>query len=476
MSQLHSLFLSSLLVFFPLWQAHAQDSEQEAVDAPADVVGAELNELASPDVNLDIVPEAPTDEFAITPPDLVIEPDTDMRSLEDEYGLQDSTDILLEQGSESPSDYSDSDIYTEQTDTPLEEPVQAEPVTDEAVVEDNTVAPTMAKQERARSLFILVASILLIIALTVVIVILLKRGRFAAAEPAAEEFITEAYLQDLYGHTQQATYKLSKKSVMLGRVAGTQTDLLDYLVIPQSTVGRRHALIEYKDYGFWIKDQGSINGTFINDRLINAETRLKHGDKVRLHKYEFEFIIPDMAGDAATVVSAAPAADFIEEADADAAEAAKPGDEFFDISGGLDQAEVDTVDASGMVDSILEETAGGAASQDETLLPGDSDILEAAEQADDETLLPVDGDNNAAEMDVNLATLLPEDIRGDDSIDSNPQLDEDGDETLMPGDLDDASEQSASNEEETILPGDEIDAGSPDNFVDIGLFDEEKKE
>jgi predicted component of type VI protein secretion system len=90
---------------------------------------------------------------------------------------------------------------------------------------------------------------------------------------------------------------------MLGRVAGTDTEHLNYVVIPQTTIGRRHALIEYKDFAYWIIDQGSINGTFVNDQMITSETRLKHGDRIRLHKLEFEFLMPEMVDAGMTMVS-----------------------------------------------------------------------------------------------------------------------------------------------------------------------------
>ena len=73
-------------------------------------------------------------------------------------------------------------------------------------------------------------------------------------------------------------------------------------VVNESTISRRHALIEYKDYSFWIIDQGSSNGTFINNERIDNEIRLKHGDKIRLHNYEFEFIVPEMDESDETIV------------------------------------------------------------------------------------------------------------------------------------------------------------------------------
>jgi len=62
-------------------------------------------------------------------------------------------------------------------------------------------------------------------------------------------------------------------------------------------------MIEYKDFSYWIIDQGSINGTFVNDKPVTSEVRLKHGDIIRLHKIEFEFVIPEMADSGMTVIS-----------------------------------------------------------------------------------------------------------------------------------------------------------------------------
>jgi pSer/pThr/pTyr-binding forkhead associated (FHA) protein len=118
-----------------------------------------------------------------------------------------------------------------------------------------------------------------------------------------EETAQEAYLNDIHGVTGQAAYALGNQPTMLGRVAGKDTEYLNYFVIPETTIGRRHALIEYKDFSYWIIDQGSINGTFVNDKAATSEVRLKHGDKIRLHKIEFEFVMPEMADTGMTVIA-----------------------------------------------------------------------------------------------------------------------------------------------------------------------------
>lgn len=150
----------------------------------------------------------------------------------------------------------------------------------------------MNEQERVRSIIIIASASVLLLALVVIIVLLVRHNRRVRADE--DTYVAEAYLNDIHGHTTQSSYRLGKKPAMIGRVVGKDTDHLDYIVIPDSTIGRRHALIEYKDFAYWIVDQGSINGTYVNDVQISSEVRLKHGDKIKLHKLEFEFIMPEM--------------------------------------------------------------------------------------------------------------------------------------------------------------------------------------
>ena len=56
------------------------------------------------------------------------------------------------------------------------------------------------------------------------------------------------------------------------------------------TVSRRHAVLVERDGGFFIEDQGSLNGTFVNRRRIEAPTRLENGDELQIGKYRLSFI------------------------------------------------------------------------------------------------------------------------------------------------------------------------------------------
>jgi hypothetical protein len=287
---------------------------------------------------------------------------------------------------------------------PAAEPVAAPPPPPPIVIEVPR-SDTLQREERIRSFVILGAALVLFAALVAVIVLLVRRGREDLKAAASDQYVAEAYLNDLHGATGQPSYRLGSRPVMIGRVAGKDTTHLDYIVIPQSTIGRRHALIEFKDYGYWITDQGSINGTFVNDRPVTSEVRLKHGDRVRFHRCEFEFVMPEVGEAGMTVVSHTTYA---------RAEERHPSTLDLDL-GGSSSAKESTLDEE---DTVLRggtaPAPGRGSSDDETLLPG-SEPPRARDDADAETLVP--GFGAAATDDSEDETLLPgsehRDRRGD---------------------------------------------------------------
>jgi hypothetical protein len=56
------------------------------------------------------------------------------------------------------------------------------------------------------------------------------------------------------------------------------------------TVSRKHALLTQKNGEFSIEDLGSLNGTFVNRKRIEAATLLESGDEVQIGKYRMSFI------------------------------------------------------------------------------------------------------------------------------------------------------------------------------------------
>ena len=159
------------------------------------------------------------------------------------------------------------------------------------------VAPPV--QDDHADIMMIISLSVLAFSMVIVLLVLLSNRRKSVSNVTAPD----AFLRDIQGVTTHDTFKLSNKPTMLGRVAGKDTKRLSYLVIQDNTIGRRHSLIEYKDFAYWIIDQGSINGTFVNDAIIEGAVRLKHGDRIHLHKIEFEFLMPEMADSDQTIVS-----------------------------------------------------------------------------------------------------------------------------------------------------------------------------
>ncbi len=268
-----------------------------------------------------------------------------------------------------------------------------EPVIVEVPVEVPARMPDFSAEEHRRTLILSIAAAVLCLTLIAILVVLVRRSR-GEARPSNND-AARALLYDSQGLTGQPVYELGSRPTMLGRVDGG--DGLDHIVIPETTVGRRHALIEYKDYAFWIVDQSSINGTYVNDRLVTSEMRLKHGDRIRLHKFEFEFAMPDMDDSGMTVVSNTvyERNGVQTQASADGAAASQfDGHNLFDVSGG---SEVNNDDSTPSAERItLSEGDYDDAAEATLLRPSPADADDDADD-DDATLAPgMDGTDDDA--------------------------------------------------------------------------------
>jgi len=56
------------------------------------------------------------------------------------------------------------------------------------------------------------------------------------------------------------------------------------------TVSRKHAVLLDEDGTLSIEDLGSLNGTFVNRKRIDARTKLESGDEVQIGKYRMSYI------------------------------------------------------------------------------------------------------------------------------------------------------------------------------------------
>jgi hypothetical protein len=55
------------------------------------------------------------------------------------------------------------------------------------------------------------------------------------------------------------------------------------------TVSRKHAVLSDQNGGFFIEDQGSLNGTFVNRKRVES-AQLDDGDELQIGKYRLTFL------------------------------------------------------------------------------------------------------------------------------------------------------------------------------------------
>jgi pSer/pThr/pTyr-binding forkhead associated (FHA) protein len=78
-------------------------------------------------------------------------------------------------------------------------------------------------------------------------------------------------------------YVLERDRLTIGRSPDADIFLDDV------TVSRRHAVLHRKGHGFAIEDLGSLNGTFVNRKRVEAKD-LEDGDEVQIGKYKLTFL------------------------------------------------------------------------------------------------------------------------------------------------------------------------------------------
>lgn len=93
-----------------------------------------------------------------------------------------------------------------------------------------------------------------------------------------------AMLVSLIGPNKGARFLLEPGLTHIGRATSNEIFLDDV------TVSRKHAEISKDGTKYVIKDQGSLNGTYLNGSIISEHT-LKDGDEIQIGKYRMHFFI-----------------------------------------------------------------------------------------------------------------------------------------------------------------------------------------
>lgn len=92
-----------------------------------------------------------------------------------------------------------------------------------------------------------------------------------------------AFMSTLAAGGQTQRYDLQPGETTIGRHPDCN------IVVEVGAASRLHAKVVKKGDAFFIEDQGSRNGTFLNGQLINGSQRLSEGDRVRICEVEIVF-------------------------------------------------------------------------------------------------------------------------------------------------------------------------------------------
>lgn len=79
-------------------------------------------------------------------------------------------------------------------------------------------------------------------------------------------------------------FRLTGERVTVGRDSGSDIFLDDV------TVSRNHAILTVTPDGVTLQDLGSLNGTYVNRRRIDASEDLSDGDELQIGKFRLAFI------------------------------------------------------------------------------------------------------------------------------------------------------------------------------------------
>lgn len=101
-------------------------------------------------------------------------------------------------------------------------------------------------------------------------------------------------MQQVNYHFASLTRQVTGEKIELGKpsfVLGKNPEKSDYAVAGNTNISRVHAVITMRNGRYYVMDQNSTNGTFINGRIIKAgqETEILPGDCLMLANEEFIF-------------------------------------------------------------------------------------------------------------------------------------------------------------------------------------------
>lgn len=112
-----------------------------------------------------------------------------------------------------------------------------------------------------------------------------KQTAAKAAPQAAPQKAACAFFTD----RQQVRIEIKGNVFWIGR--SRQSEIVNNLILSNPGVGKNHAFVEFANGKYYLTDNNSQNGTFVNGQRIqgNVRTELHNGDKVAFWNEEFVF-------------------------------------------------------------------------------------------------------------------------------------------------------------------------------------------
>lgn len=105
-------------------------------------------------------------------------------------------------------------------------------------------------------------------------------------EAAPSAGVKDACLIVIYGDDLGRKFNIVGTELRIGR-----SDCND-VCVPQESVSREHAIVSVEADGIFLRDQGSTNGTFVNEARIGT-IQLRDGDFVKIGRSIFKFLSGD---------------------------------------------------------------------------------------------------------------------------------------------------------------------------------------
>lgn len=110
---------------------------------------------------------------------------------------------------------------------------------------------------------------------------------FTLSDQEDTEGSPEAIKRAIYPLIKRPDASTAAHLLTIGRISDND------LVIPDMSISKRHAIIEIREDGYWIRDCDSTNGTLVNDLPVGHKpVLLQDGDTITFARYEFSFLAP----------------------------------------------------------------------------------------------------------------------------------------------------------------------------------------